>query len=102
MRTGSADPSPDQDRDAAIRQRLREFLLSTFYVPEVDHLFDDTSLLEAGIVDSTGILEILAFLRTDFGVNVEDSEVTPDNFETIGRQVRFVARKLAASSAQLG
>ena len=78
----------------AVRGRIRDFIFSTFYVPDAGGLSDDTSLLESGVVDSTGVLEVLAFLEKEFGLHVDDSEVTPGNLDSIGRLTSFVSRKL--------
>ncbi len=85
--------TPETSGDG-VRGRIRDFIFSTFYVPDADRLSDDTSLLESGVVDSTGVLEVLAFLEKDFGVRVDDSEVTPENLDSIGRLTCFVSRKL--------
>ena len=69
--------------------------LSTFYVPDAAGLSDDASLVEAGIVDSTGVLEIIAFITSQFGVDVKTTEVTPGNFDSIELLARYVARKLS-------
>ena len=75
---------------------LREFAISssrrsTFTTPA--RLKDDTSLLEAGIVDSTGVLEVIQFLEATFGFHVEDDEIVPANLDTVEHLVGFVSRK---------
>lgn len=55
-------------------------------------LADDESLLDRGIVDSTGVLEIVLFLETTFGVKVMDSQMLPENFDSVDAIVRFVER----------
>lgn len=51
------------------------------------------SLLESGVIDSTGVLELIEFLEQDFGIHIEDSETVPDNLDSVERIVAFVARK---------
>lgn len=80
------------------QERIRRFILENFYVSEPDALADDTSLVGTGLVDSTGILEVLAFLEGEFGIRVADRETTPDNLETIERMAAFVERKLREGS----
>ncbi len=75
---------------------VRQFVTTNFYVPETLTLADDTSLLDEGIVDSTGMLEVTAFLEEQFGIRVEDAEMLPENLETICRIIAFVASKRAA------
>ena len=60
------------------------------------NIADDTSLIAEGIVDSTGILEIIAFLESEYGIQISDVDTTPENLETIGRIAAFVARKCAS------
>jgi len=74
-------------------QKLRQFITTNFYVAEPATLKDDQSLLESGVVDSTGVLEIVQFLESDFGVKVEDTEIVPENVDTISRLSAFIMRK---------
>lgn len=82
--------------DPSTKQRIRAFLETNFYIADKSLLVDDASLLDRGIVDSTGILEIVAFLESDFGIKVEDHELVPDNLDSIDRLEAFVATKRAA------
>lgn len=75
------------------KQRVRAFIESNFYIADTSTLLDDVSLLDKGIVDSTGILEIVAFLESDFGLMVEDEELVPDNLDSIDRIATFIATK---------
>ncbi len=79
----------------SVRERVRKFVVDTFYVSDPKSLSDDDSLIVEGIVDSTGMLEVIGFLEKEFGISVADAETTPDNFETIGRITGFVERKRA-------
>jgi acyl carrier protein len=76
-----------------IKQQVRTFILTNFYVSDASALTDDTSLLDQGIVDSTGVLEVISFLETTFGIQVLDEEMLPDNLDSIGRITAFVAKK---------
>jgi acyl carrier protein len=78
---------------------VRRFILDNFYVADAASVSDDTSLIGEGIVDSTGMLEVIAFLEATFGIAVGDAETTPENLETIGRIAAFVARKQAPGAA---
>jgi acyl carrier protein len=53
----------------------------------------ETSLLDSGLIDSTGILELVSFLESEFGIRVEDEEIVPENFETVSRIAAFVDSK---------
>ena len=73
--------------------RVRQFITTNFYVADPAALKDDQSLLETGVVDSTGVLEIVQFLESEFGVKVEDTEILPENVDSIARLAAFIARK---------
>ncbi len=77
-----------------LRERVRAFIGENFYVPDLAKLDDASSLVESGIVDSTGILEVLSFIEEQFHVQVDDTEAIPSNLDSIGNIVAFVGRKL--------
>lgn len=81
-----------------IRALIREFLFTTFYVADQRELKDDTSLLEAGLVDSTGVLEIIQFLEGRFGFHVEDDEIVPENLDSVDHLMAYVSRKAEIAS----
>jgi acyl carrier protein len=74
-------------------ERVHRFIVENFYVSDPSELAYDTLLVTSGLVDSTGMLEIIAFIEGDLGVRVADDEMTPANLESIDRIARFVARK---------
>jgi len=82
-----------------IKQRLREFITTNFYVPDPSELSDDVSLLDQGVLDSTGVLEVITFLEGTFGIHVEDREMLPDNLESIDCIAAFVERKQVGQPA---
>lgn len=82
-----------------VEQRVRQFIQEQFFVSEPAILLDDTSLIAEGIVDSTGMLELISFLEAEYGIRITDADTTPENLETIGRIGAFVARKLRDSVA---
>jgi acyl carrier protein len=75
------------------KDQIRNFIVSNFYVTDAATLADDTSLLESGIVDSTGILEIITFLESDLGITVADTEMMPENLDSVSRLVAYVQKK---------
>jgi acyl carrier protein len=79
------------------QERVRQFVIDNFYVSDPSEIADDTLLVTSGVVDSTGILEVIGFLETEFGIHIEDREMTPENLESIERMASFVARKRPAS-----
>lgn len=78
---------------ADIQKKVREFITSNFYVADPAALKDDQSLLDAGIIDSTGVLEIVQFLEGEFGFKVEDAEIVPENVDSIARLTAFIGKK---------
>ncbi len=80
-------------------QLVRDFVLENFYVTEPESLANDASLISLGVVDSTGLLEVICFLETRFDITVEDAETTPANLESIARIAAFVERKRASRDA---
>jgi acyl carrier protein len=79
-----------------LKEQIRKFIISNFYVADPATLSDEASLLDAGIVDSTGVLEIITFLESDLGITVEDAEMLPDNLDSVSRLVAFVQKKKKA------
>lgn len=75
------------------KEQIRNFVSSNFYVPDLAGLEDNASLLDRGIIDSTGVLEVILFLEETFGIKVEDSEMLPDNLDSIELITNFIARK---------
>jgi acyl carrier protein len=82
-----------------IAESIRKFLTTNFYIADPEDLGSDASLLGRGIVDSTGILEVVAFLESEFGVSVGDDEMLPSNLDTIDNLAAFVERKRGVSAA---
>ena len=79
----------------ATRDRVRAFILGNFYVSDPARLGDDVSLLGTGIVDSTGMLEVIEFVESELGVAVGERDVVPENFDTIARIADYVQRRSA-------
>jgi acyl carrier protein len=82
-----------------IKDAVRHFIFVNFYVPDPDAVSDDTLLLDAGIVDSTGMLEIINFLEREFGFRIADEEMVPANLSSVSRIVAFVERKSGTERA---
>lgn len=84
-----------------IRDKIRTFLVENFLVlDEATELDDGESLLEMGIIDSTGVLELVGFLEQTFGLGVQDQEVIPENLDTVDNVVTYVVGKLAIAPAK--
>ena len=78
----------------SVQTQIRHYILENFlYTSDESKLGDSDSFLEHGIVDSTGILELLMFVEEAFGFEVDDEEVLPDNFDSVERLTRYVEQK---------
>ena len=64
-----------------IKQRIRDFIIDNFLFGNADGLNDNTSFLEEGIIDSTGILELVGFLEEAFNIHIQDEELVPENLD---------------------
>ncbi len=76
-----------------VQQRVRKFIVENFYVSDPSALGEEASLIEGGYVDSTGMLELITFLESEFGIKVEDREMVPENLDSIARIGAYVAGK---------
>ena len=75
------------------RDQVRQFITTNFYVPDPQALGDETSFLDTGIIDSTGVLELVSFLQEQFGIVLEDGEIVPENLDTVANIVGLIQRK---------
>lgn len=81
-----------------IEHAVREFVISNFlFGANTGSLKDDDSFLENGIIDSTGVLELVGHLEQTYHIEVRDQELVPDNLDSVQKVAAFVARKLAHS-----
>lgn len=80
-----------------MRERIRQFIEKNFYLAEGTAFADDASLLDLGIIDSTGVLELVSFLEESFSIRVEDDELVPANLDSVANMVAYVERKLKAA-----
>ena len=79
----------------AIDNQVRDFINENFLFGQgAEKLANDDSFLENGIIDSTGVLELVAFLEQTYPVTILDEELVPDNLDSINNLVRFIEGKL--------
>ncbi|MCG7851181.1 MAG: acyl carrier protein [Methanosarcinaceae archaeon] len=80
----------------SIKASLREFLTnSVLPLARGDAFGDDESFLERGILDSTGVLELVGHIEKQFSIRVEADEITPDNLDSLEKLEIFISRKTA-------
>lgn len=80
---------------AQIEGEIRQFVIDNFLFGQEDvQLENDDSFMERGIVDSTGVLELVAFLEKKYQIKVEGKDLIPDNLDSITNLRRFIGNKL--------
>jgi acyl carrier protein len=83
--------------ETEIKSKVSEFIVSNFLFGNAQKMpADDASLIESGVVDSTGILELIQFIESAFGITVEDAETLPKNLDSVSNLERFISEKKAA------
>ena len=75
------------------KHTIRAFIVDNFLYGDADGLKDDTSLLEEGIIDSTGILELVDFIESRFGISMRDDEMVPENIDSIENVASYLHHK---------
>ncbi len=79
------------------KETISTFIQENFLMYQEEETLDDnTSFLDEGIIDSTGVLEIITFIEETFAIQIDDEELVPENLDSIARISRFVVRKLEA------
>jgi acyl carrier protein len=82
--------------EKGIKVSLRNFITESFLPSAgLESFVDDDSFMETGIVDSTGVLELLEFIEETFGIQIEDEEVIPSNLDSLNNLSSFIQRKKA-------
>jgi acyl carrier protein len=82
-----------------IREQLRAFIAERFLFDAAAAIDPGISLIENGILDSTGAMELVLFLESTFGIRVNDVELVPDNLDGINKLAAFIERKQAVQAA---
>ncbi len=82
----------------SVEQKIRSYILENFlFTNDESELNSEDSFLEKGVLDSTGILEVIYFLEDNFGIKVDDEEMVPENLDSVNNIVKFVAAKSQAA-----
>jgi acyl carrier protein len=84
-----------------IERELRTFLSTNFFLGDTaNQLGAGESFMERGIIDSTGVLELIGFIEQRYGFTVEDDELIPANLDSLERLETFIQRKAALDNGQ--
>jgi len=79
-----------------LEQTTRNFIIENFIIDgNPDQLDNAQSFLESGIIDSTGILELVSFIEEHYDIKIEDEELIPDNLDSVNNVVKFINKKLS-------
>jgi acyl carrier protein len=81
------------------REHIRQFIRESFLV---DDFSDDQSFLATGLIDSLGILQLVAFVESRFALRVPDTDLVPDHFDSVSRLADYVDRRTDAARAAVG
>ena len=79
--------------------KIREYIVENFLFGDGDSLTEETSFMEEGIIDSTGIRELVMFLEETFNMKIEDEELVPENLDSLNNISQFIDKKLSQSPA---
>jgi acyl carrier protein len=80
-----------------IKNEIRKFIMENFLWDEEVNLSEEDSLLEKGIIDSTGVLELVAFIEETYSFKINDEELVPENLDSIKNILQFIQNKLSFS-----
>ena len=80
---------------------VRQFIIENFLFEEDNNLKEETSFLESGIIDSTGILELVMYIEETYGISVDDEEIVPENLDSISNITQYIQRKQQQSAISL-
>lgn len=95
--TDHADVGGASQNGNVMEDEIRLFLADIFFLgDDPASIPGSKSLIEGGIIDSTGVLELIGFLEEQYGIQIEDDELLPENLDSIECIVQFVTRKRAA------
>ena len=81
----------------AIEEKLRSYILENYlFTDDESALKNSDSFLEKGIIDSTGILEVIYFIEDEFDIKVDDEEMVPENLDSVNNIISFIEQKQSA------
>ena len=86
----------------SLQEDIRVFIVDNFLFGEDGGLEDDSSFLEEGIVDSTGIMQLVSFIQEQYRIAIEDEELIPENLDSISRVKTFIEAKKRLNGSESG
>jgi len=85
-----------------IRDKIRAYVIDTFLFGDGNGLENESSFLDEGIIDSTGILELVAYLEDNFSITIEDEELIPEHLDSIDNIIAFLGKKGSPAALSFG
>ncbi|MBA3914321.1 MAG: acyl carrier protein [Acidobacteriales bacterium] len=86
--------------EAGAKQQIRQFVLDYAKGRGIDQVADDELLFKNDVMDSLGVFRMIAFLEEAFPITIEDTDMVPENFQSIDAVDSFVAGKLGLSASE--
>jgi acyl carrier protein len=84
-----------------LEAQIQQFVAQNLLFSDQGYRFsNNASFIQEGIIDSMGVMELATFVNTEFGIQVDPQDVTPDNFDSVNKLSEYVRRKLAAVEAK--
>jgi acyl carrier protein len=80
-----------------IKEKIKDFIIENFLFGEDNDLKNDTSFLEEGIIDSTGVLELIEYLEEEFDIEIDDEDMIPENLDSLNNLEQFISKLLKPS-----
>ena len=77
-----------------VEQEIRRYIIENILFEDADNLDENISFQESGILDSMGFLELITFIEAKYDIKIQDTELTPENFDTLQKMSSFVEKKL--------
>ena len=81
--------------ESTFTREVRSFVVNNFLLGKEGTFSNDTSFFDAGIIDSTGVLELVSYLEDTYGVEIREDELNPDNLDSVNRTAAFLSTKLS-------
>lgn len=83
-----------EEKTGDIKETLRKFIIDNYLKTGKVYLTDNDSFLEKGIIDSIGVIELVAFIREKYGIKIKVTEIVPENFDTLNNLEKYIRGKL--------
>jgi acyl carrier protein len=84
----------EQETSINMKSKIRQFIVDNFLFGSEEETFgDDDSFLEKGIIDSTGVLELIEYIEENFSIKIEDDELVPENLDSLTNVTTYIMRK---------